>query len=204
MKEEELIKKLESTELPDVELESHRRALKMALLNSDYSKKNREATFLETVKVRTSGVLDTISGAMTARRPVWRTALTTVGVVVMLAVAFFSIPQASNILKSGLFPEGSRTITDENGKAIRTQLNDFDQRASDILMADAGVKAILAQGAVIDKILPIKVVAQVVNPETGKTEQIEETWAQAWLVLGSKDWGVQIDLVRGQVVSITP
>ena len=27
---------------------------------------------------------------------------------------------------------------------------------------------------------------------------------QAWLVLGDKDWGVQIDLVRGQVVSVTP
>ncbi len=39
---------------------------------------------------------------------------------------------------------------------------------------------------------------------TGSFELIKETWAQAWLVLGNKDWGVQIDLVRGQIVSIEP
>jgi hypothetical protein len=36
MKEEELIKKLESVNLPQVEVESHRRRIRMALLRSQY------------------------------------------------------------------------------------------------------------------------------------------------------------------------
>ena len=39
MREEELIKKLEKIELPEVEMESHKRNLKMALLSSNYFKK---------------------------------------------------------------------------------------------------------------------------------------------------------------------
>jgi len=167
-------------------------------------KETEEVTFLETVRARTTGALDPISGAAAARRPVWKVVLTGTVAVLILFAAFVSIPQVSNVLKSGFFPEGSRVITDEDGQVFGTQLADFDRTASDILMADPGIKELLAQGAVIDKILPLKVVAEVVDPATGKTGQIEETWAQAWLVRGSQDWGVQIDLVKGQIVSITP
>ncbi len=195
MKEEELIKKLESVELPDFELESHRRRLKKALLNSGYSKKE-EVTFLATVGTQANGVSDTMSPRPVVHRRIWKPVLVGVSAMVFLIATYFSVPQASNLLKAALFPEGSRTISG-------TQLNVDDQKASDILMADPRIKELLAQGAVIDKILPIEVTAEVVNPATGKTETVKETWAQAWLVNGDKDWGVQIDLVQGKIVSIT-
>lgn len=39
MKTEELIKKLENTDLPEIEIQSHKTSLRMALLDSDYFKK---------------------------------------------------------------------------------------------------------------------------------------------------------------------
>ena len=151
---------------------------------------------METIRARTTGVLDAISGATIARRPAWKAALTGIVVVMILFAAFFSIPQTSGILKSTFFPEGSKTIS---GPQLTAE---EQQKAKDILVADPRVKDILAQGAVIDKILPIQVTAEVST--LNGSETIKETWAQAWLVRGSQDWGVQIDLVRGQVVSITP
>jgi len=198
MKKEELIKQLESTKLPNINLKSHQSRLKMALLTHGYSKKQKEATFLERVTARTTGILDTMSGVLVAPRPVWKIALTTFVAVIILFVALFSIPQTSAVLKSTFFLEGSKTIS---GPQLTAE---EQEEARDILIADSRIKAILAQGAIIDKILPIEVGAIRTNPQTGSSELVKETWAQAWLVLGSKDWGVQIDLVRGQIISITP
>lgn len=198
MKEEELIKQLESIKLPDIKLESHQSRLKMALLAHGYSRKQKEVTLLEKVMARTTGTMDTISSVLVTPKPVWKVALTTFAAVMLLFIALFSIPQTSTIMKSAFFPEGSKTIS---GPQLTTE---EQKQARDIIMADSRIKAILAQGAIIDKILPIEVGAVKTNPETGESELVKETWAQAWLVLGSKDWGVQIDLVRGQIVSITP
>jgi len=41
MKEEELIKRLENVELPEIELQSHRRRLRMALLDAGYLQRQR-------------------------------------------------------------------------------------------------------------------------------------------------------------------
>ncbi len=198
MREEELIQRLESTELPDFKLESHRSQLKMALLTRGYSKKPKEATFLERIIGRGTGARDTTTGVLVMQRPPWSLAITGVLVALILLAAFFAIPQTSAFLKSTFFPEGSRTIS---GPQLTAEQQ---KKATDILMADPRIAALLGQGAVIDKILPIQVKAETVNSQTGNPEYIEETWAQAWLVKGDKDWGVQIDLVRGQIVSITP
>lgn len=195
MKDAEVIKALESADLPQVELESHRSRLKMALLNRGYSRRKVEVTRMETVITQeTQGVSG--GAGLLVLRPAWKLAATGALALVVFATAWLSIPQISPLYKSGLFPEGTRTIGG-------TQLNVDDQKASDILMADPRIKDLLAQGAVIDKILPIQVKAEVVDPATGKSSFVEETWAQAWLVLGNRDWGVQIDLVKGQIVSIT-
>jgi hypothetical protein len=197
MKEEELIETLRRVKLPDIQLESHRRRLKVVILNSGYSRHKQEVTLLDMVKTQTTGVLGALSGALVVRRPVWKVSLTTIIAVLMLFAIWISIPQTSAVLKSALFPEGSRHISgpqltaEEQGKAMT------------ILMADSRVVQLLAQGAVIDKILHIQVEAQSLNPETGKVEIVRETWAQAWIVLDNKDFGVQVDLVRGQIVSIT-
>ena len=44
MDEEELNKKLENIKLPDIELQEHRRSLRMALLEKDYAKEKRGIT----------------------------------------------------------------------------------------------------------------------------------------------------------------
>jgi hypothetical protein len=197
MKEEELINKLSNVKPPEIELKSHRAWLKTALINSGYSKKKQEGTFLETVKEHTKGIFDGISERGIMGRPAWRIGLTGALALLILFATFMSIPQTSAVLKSAMFPGGSRSISG-------TQLNVDDQRASDILMNDARIKALLAQGAIIDKILPIEVGIERINPATGVSETITETWAQAWLVKDSQDWGVTIDMVRGQIVSINP
>ena len=194
MKDREVIKALENAELPQIELQSHRSRLKMALLHRGYSINETEVTRLETTSSQKHGWLDGVG--VLAHRPAWKFAATGVLAALVFATAWLSIPQISPLHKAGLFPDGTRTIGG-------TQLNVDDQRASDILMADPRIKDLLAQGAVIDKILPIQVRAEIIDPQTGKSSFVEETWAQAWLVMGDKDWGVQIDLVKGKIDSIT-
>ncbi len=186
MKEEELIKKIKQVKLPDIEMESHRSRLKMALLNSDPLMKKRRGHFM-----------DAISHALTVRYQVWKVSLVSVVSVLALVAAFFSIPATSAVLQSTFFPEGRRVIS---GPQLTAE---EQQKARDILMADTRITDLLTRGAAIDKILPIQVTYEKLNPQSGNTEQINETWAQAWLVKGSQDWGVQIDLVRGQIESIT-
>ncbi len=204
MKEQELIKQLESARqenasLPPIELESHRSRLKAALLSQGYLNKQKENFNLESLSVRADRTfLGNISGVLTARRPVWQVAFNTMLLMLALFIAFFTIPQTSAFLKSTFFPEGSRTI---DGPKLTTE---EEREARAILLADSRVTAILVQGAAIDKLLPIEVSMDKINPDTGSTKLVKETWAQAWLVLGSEDWSVQVDLVRGEVVSITP
>ena len=197
MKKEELIKKLEQVELPQIELESHRSRLKMALLESDTFKKRQEHTFMEAVKNRGNYVLDTITRGITTPRPVWKTALASAFVLVLLAGAFFASP-AAGPLRSALFPSGTTTYSGP-------QLTEAEKEiAMGILFADPNVKELLDSGALVEVVLPIEVTMQKVNSETGAIETVSETWAQAWIkTLTGKQWGAQIDLVRGKVVALT-
>jgi len=52
-------------------------------------------------------------------------------------------------------------------------------------------------------VLRMYVHASGINQETGEVEEISETWAQVWINLGDKQWGAQVDLIRGKVVSLT-
>ena len=42
-----------------------------------------------------------------------------------------------------------------------------------------------------------------VDSETGKTEEVTETWAEAQIKLGDQEYKAQVDLVEGKVVSIS-
>jgi hypothetical protein len=84
------------------------------------------------------------------------------------------------------------------------QLTDEEkEKAINIVTADPRVQDLLDRGAVIDLVLPMYVTFSGINQETGETEQMTETWAQMWINLGNKQWGVQVDLIRGKVVSLT-
>ena len=196
MKKEELIKKLEQVELPQVELESHRSRLKMALLDSDTFNKRQESTFMEAVRSRGNNVLEAISRGITTPRPVWKTALASAFVLVLIAGAFFASP-AAGPLRSALFPSGTTTYSGP-------QLTDSQkEKAMDILLANPQVQELLSSGALIEVVLPIEVVMERTNSETGAVETITETWAQAWIKTPTgKQWGAQVDLIRGKVMAL--
>jgi len=79
------------------------------------------------------------------------------------------------------------------------------EMALSILNADTGVQELLRQGAIIEPelILPLEVVMTKIDSQTGETEEIRETWAQAWIQVGDSTWGAKVDLVNGIVVSLS-
>jgi len=202
MKEEELIKKLESVKLPDIELESHKSRLRMALLKSGYFKKRQEVTFMEQVKKQTRDLSGRFWGRFFAGRPAWQIAMAGVLLVMVIITSIVALPAAFPGLQQATpVPiETTPAITVVDGKPLT---EGEKEKALDILRADAGAQALLDKGAIIENILPVSAYLERINTETGETEEVTETWAQVWLNLGGKQWGALVDLVRGKVVSLT-
>ena len=248
MKEEELIKKLESTELPEIELQSHRRRLKMALLDADYLKKRRGVSIMELAKSKLRGSTDIAARGLTSPRPVWKTALASVLAIALIVGLAIGLPslmgQSPEVLAAEIAQNSPEVIAALGGDEVETvkvlnikdnmakvivegkmggivtafvsllskevtevvgpQLTDEEkEKALDIVNADSRVRELLDRGAVIDLVLPMYVHASGINQETGEIEEITETWAQVWINLGDKKWGAQVDLIRGNVVSLT-
>ncbi len=88
MKEEDLIKKLESARLPEAELHTHQRLLKTALLEKFESPSNKTAT---AVKGRRISIMDTITGFFRSDRPVWQKAMVSTFAVVLLLITALAI-----------------------------------------------------------------------------------------------------------------
>jgi len=249
MKKEELIKKLESTELPKIELQSHRRRLKIALLDADYPERQREFAILDLTKSKVRGGIERMLKGLVSPRPVWKTALVTtlaivlaVGLTIGLPSLIGQSPEAlaaeiaqnspdviaalggdevetvrvlniednmATVIVEGMMGGIVNALVDLHSKIVTQavsgpQLTDEEkEKALDIVNADSKVRELLDRGAVIDLVLPMYVTFSRVNQETGKIEEITETWAQMWINLGNTQWGVQVDLIRGKVVSLT-
>jgi hypothetical protein len=165
MKEEDLIKKLKSVELPDIERQSHQRRLKMALLDTGYPCRRRENTILEMAKSTLKGVKDIMIKGLVSRQPVWKTA--TVGIlVVALALGLsLTIPfntnsvyaQAEEIVQNSSEVRG---ILDANGNEI----NDIEVTVIDISDIEGTVIAQSGNSSVLVKIdLESGKVTEVVN-----------------------------------------
>ena len=92
MKEEELIKKLEEVELPEIELASHRRRLRMALLDAGYPKKRPEVSIMELAKAKLKGGKDIVTRGLVSRRPVWKTALASAFAALLIAALALALP----------------------------------------------------------------------------------------------------------------
>ena len=198
MKKQGLIEQLENVKFPQIEMADYQSRLKMALLESDYLRKGREVTFMEAIKVRAVGTFDAIVGGLVAQQPVWKVTLMTLLTVAAIAAAVF-VGYSVGPQKASLFPEGSMEVGGPQLTAEEKEL------ALTILTADAGVQELLRQGAIIEPelILPIEVVMTKIDNQTGETEEIRETWAQAWIQVGDSVWGAKVDLVRGRVVSLS-
>jgi len=85
MKEEDLINKLESTQLPEVELPSHKSRLKMALLKRGHSN-----NALEMPRVK-RGII-ALKSIFISKQPVWLTALVSVLVIALLVGLPITLP----------------------------------------------------------------------------------------------------------------
>ncbi|UCB42975.1 MAG: hypothetical protein JSV77_11115 [Dehalococcoidales bacterium] len=198
MEEQELIEQLENVKLPQIEMADYQSRLKMALLESDYLGKRREVVFMEVIKVRAVGALDSIAGGLITQQPVWKVILATVLTAAVIGAAVFA-GYSIGPQKASPFPEGSMEVGGPQLTAEQKEL------ALTILMADAGVQELLRQGAIIepDLVLPLEVVMTKTNDQTGEIEEIRETWAQAWIQVGDSVWGAKVDLVRSIVVSLS-
>lgn len=144
MKEEKLMKQLDKVELPKIELESHRRRLRMALLDSGYFEKRQEVTFMELVKVRTRGVIDTIWSGLVTRQPVWKVALASVLVMIVVVAAIVGLPSTSpGLSPASVMPVGTTVTTVIDGEP----LTDVEkEKALDIVRADPEVRELLDRG----------------------------------------------------------
>jgi len=198
MKEEELKEKLERVEIPHIELESHRSRLKMALLNSDYFKKEKGNGIMYAVKTRARGVVNTMLDVMIERQPAWKVAMVTAFAMIMIGGMVFGLGSLNGTQQAGLNPSGSTQIGGD-------QLTDVEKAlAMDILKADPGIQVLLASGATIDMVLPVLVELEKINAVTGEIEGVQETWGQAWITgTDGSTWGALVDLVEGKVVQLS-
>ena len=198
MKIEELKEKLERVEMPRIILESHRSRLKMALLSSDYFKKRKGNRILDAVRIRARSITDIIADTIVARQPVWKVALVVFFAMIMIAGMVFGLGSLNGTQQAGLNPSGYTIIGGDKLTEAEEAL------AMDILKADPRIQSLLAGGATIDIVLPILVELGKVNPETGQTETVQETWAQAWIAgIDGKTWGAVVDLVKGEVAQLS-
>ena len=134
MKEEDLIKKLENVELPDIKLQGHQRRLKMALLDSGYSRRQQKNTILELAKSIVKGVKDTMIKGLVSRQPVWKTA--TIGILAVALVLGLSLTipslttdsvyaQAEEIVRNS--PEVHKALDDAGEiKVINIDIEDYE------------------------------------------------------------------------------
>jgi hypothetical protein len=89
MKEEELIKKLENTALPGIEVQSHRRRLRMALLDSEYFREQPKVGVFGQVSSTVKRGVDVLRGLI-SWRPVWKPALvSTLAIALIVGSALF-------------------------------------------------------------------------------------------------------------------
>jgi hypothetical protein len=197
MDREELIKKLEQTEIPEVKLTYHKRRLRTALLADACFEKQREAD-MDSRKSRIKQIIDGIGIGLASRRPLWKVALSTAAVVVVLAAALLIVPSVGPKLAS-LIPGGTVEVS---GRQLTSEQK---EEALAILRSDPRIEELLQQGAIIlpEYILSLQVGMSKVDSETGKTEAVTETWAEAQIKLGDQEYKAQVDLVEGKVVSIT-
>lgn len=142
MKEEELIKKLESVKLPSIELQSHRRRLRMALLNADYLQRRPGVTILDLAKSKVKGGIDTMIRGLVSRQPVWKTAVAGVLAIALIAGLVIALPLltkqspvalAAEIAKNS--PEVQAALGSEEIKAVRV-LEIVDQKGTVLVQAE--------------------------------------------------------------------
>jgi hypothetical protein len=137
MKEEDLIKKLENIELPDIKLQSHQRRLRKALLDADYLKKRQGIIILKLAKSKLIGVKDTMIRGLISRQPVWKTA--TVSILALALVLGLSLT-ISALTTESVYAQASEIV--RNSQEVQTALGGGEVEVVRIDLRDAAGKVI--------------------------------------------------------------
>ena len=173
MKEEELIKKLENVKLPRIELQSHQRGLRMALLAAGYLKRQRRATILDLAKSKMKRGIDIMIRGLVSRQPVWKPVLASalaIALIIGLTVGLSSL--------NGQSSEALAAEIAENSPQVKAALGDEEVQVVKVIMIVDDKGTVICQGelgiitAEVD--LKTKVVTEVVPmPELTEEEKEE-------------------------------
>lgn len=143
MKEEELIKKLEGVELPRTQLESHRRRLRMAVLNAGHLLNEQpETTPLARARSRVSRGMDTMRRGLVSRQPVWKTAAVCISTVALITGLAIALP-----LLTGQSPEELAASIVRNSPEVRAAVVGTPVVGADPV-TDSVTATVLAAGVV--------------------------------------------------------
>lgn len=147
MNEEELIKKLEGADLPRIEVPSHRRRLRMALLQASYFKEQPKAGMVSLVKSKMKGSIDVLTRGLGSRQPVWKPAAAGMLAMVLVVLLFTQLWNAGG---TGM---GDRFRVIPNLDLSRYTVYKPDQRTADpsaesseYVFLVAGKEAVMLEG----------------------------------------------------------
>jgi len=140
MKEEELVKKLEGVELPGTQLESHRRRLRMAVLNAGHLLNEQpKVTSVARARSRVSRGMDTLRRGLVARQPVWKTAAVCIATVALITGLAIALP-----LLIGQSPEALAASIVRNSPEVRAAVVGTPVVGVDPITQDSVVVQLLA------------------------------------------------------------
>jgi len=149
MKDEELIKKLENTALPGIEVQSHRSRLRMALLQSEYFKEQPEVGVFGQVSSTMKRGVDVLRGLI-SWRPVWKPALvSTLAIALIVGSALFvpSLVSPSTGTLTGTLPPGIAKNSGEGSDAPAKPI--LSSPANDSRVGFIGKQALTFQWTVV-------------------------------------------------------
>ena len=141
MREEELIKKLESVELPRIELQSHRRRLRMALLSTGYLRRQRGVATLDLAKSKVKGGIDIMIRGLVSRQPIWKTALASVLAIALIAGLAIALPSLT-----GQSSEALAADIAQNSPQVKAALGDGEVTVVKVIKIVDDKGTVLCQG----------------------------------------------------------
>ena len=185
MKEEELIKKLESINLPKIEIESHRCRLRTGLLNSEYFREQQRAGVFSQAK---SKMKDLFSW-----RPVWKPALVSTLAIALIVGSALLVPSlfgpppevmAAEIAQNN--PEVQKLLGDDCVTTIKVQLVD----GKGLVVCEASIGTFALVNVDLEK-------KEVVKAEKIKMPELTEEEKERAVEIAKADPGVQELLDKG-------
>ena len=150
MKEEDLIKKLENIELPDIKLQGHQRRLRMALLDAGYLKRQRKDIIPGLITYKIKGVKDTMMKRLISQQPVWKTvtvAAAAVALILGLNLGGASLSMKSDYAQAQEIAENSTVVYEvlgADGEEIEVTVIDIEDYMGTV-MAQSGNNSVLAK-----------------------------------------------------------